>query len=368
MKILILYVSANSGHQRAAMAIERAIRRTDKDSEIAVFNYMGYVSPVWEKVVTKTYFAMIKVFPGAWNRIYDHRKLSHGISPLAKYINRKQVEKFQRFLKWFAPDAVACTQAFPCGVVGEVKKMGFQRLRLIAVVTDFIAHVYWVHEEVDRYIVAADESRRDLMSKGVNGERIKVLGIPIDPSFADRYDRTEIAKTLGFSPEKTTVLIMGGAQGYGPVEYTVSEIISQNLDIQILIVAGTNEILREKLSRLTQDRANIKVFGFVTNISEIMEICDIIITKPGGLTLAESMARGLPMILTLPIPGQEEKNMDFFVKNRMAFFANTAKDTVDILKRLLADKSLLAEYKRNISVNAKPSSSLDIAKEILKKN
>lgn len=365
MRVLVLYVSTNSGHQRAALAIEKAILHLDRKTEVVVFNYLAYVSPLWEKTVTYTYFSLIKLLPDMWNRLYDHRGISEGISPLTGWINGRQARRFNRFLSWFKPDVVVCTQAFPCGVVATFKRKQAQNLKLVAVATDYIAHIYWVYDEVDTYIVATEEARMDLEKKGVDDGRIKILGIPIDISFENRSERMRIAMYLGLSPEKTTVLIIGGGQGYGPMEGIVEEIIKLNLDVQLVIVTGTNEFLKNRLISKVGNAKGIKILGFITNVSEIMDVCDVVITKPGGLTTAEAMAKGLPMILTSPIPGQEKKNRDFFVSNHMALAADTPEEAAGMLKRFVTQPELLREYKQNISIRARPSAALDIAKEIL---
>lgn len=365
MKVLILYVSTNSGHQRAALAIEKALRQLNKEVEIANFNYLAYVSPLWEKIVTHLYFCLIKTCPRLWNRLYDHIGVSRRISPLTQRINQRQSKKIYRFLNWFKPDAIVCTQAFPCGVMADFKKDQASGIRLVAVATDYVAHIYWVHDEVDLYVVATEEAKEDLILKGVEAQKIKVLGIPIDPAFAIRNERSEVAASLGLSPVKKTVIVMGGGQGYGPLEDIVREILKLKLDLQLLIITGTNEILRKKLSEELDNLKEIKIFGYINNVSEIMEAGDIIITKPGGLTTAEALARNLPMILISPIPGQEEKNRDFFVKGRMALKGDNPGEAGEELKRFILEPELLSEYKRNIGRHGRPSSSLDIAREIL---
>jgi len=365
MRVLILYVSTNSGHQRAALAIEETLRRIDKEIEIVSFNYLGYVSPLWEKIVTYIYFSWVKVLPGIWNRLYDHAGVSKHIAPFTRWINKHQSKRFNRFLEWFRPDIVVCTQAFPCGVAARLKQGMADSFKLMAVATDYIAHIYWVYDEVDIYMVATEKARMDLINKGVDAKKIKVLGIPIDLVFAGQNKRKEIQMNLGLSPKKTTVLIMGGGQGYGPIEDIATEILNLNLKIQLLIITGTNEFLQKRLIRAFANVSDVKVFGFVSNVSEIMDACDVVITKPGGLTTAEALAKGLPMILTLPIPGQEEKNREFFTRERMAFAGDSPKDTARVLKRFILEPEILEEYKNNISVHARPSASLDIAKEII---
>lgn len=365
MRILILYVSNNSGHQRAGLAIENALRRIDREIEIANFNYIGYKSPLWEKTVTYLYFSWIKVLPGIWNRLYDHVGVSKWISPFTRWINERQSRKFSRFLDWFRPDAVVCTQAFPCGVIASFKRKRNNGPKLMAVATDYIAHIYWVYDEVDTYVVAIEDAKTDLINKGVDAKKIKVLGIPIDIAFAQQNKRSQIAMKLGLFPEKTTVLIIGGGQGYGPLEEITTEIINLNLDIQLLIITGINEFLQKRLINAFGNISGVKIFGFVTNISEIMDMCDVIITKPGGLTTAEATARGLPMVLTSPIPGQEEKNMNFFIRGRMAFAGDSPGEAAVMLKKFLLEPEMLKEYKKNIKGCAKPGSSLNIAREII---
>jgi processive 1,2-diacylglycerol beta-glucosyltransferase len=325
-RILLLYISVLSGHHRAAMAIEKALRYLNPDTQIYSINSFHYTNPILERIINRTYSGIIKRTPEVWEYLYDNPRVVKNTKALKEMIHRHNSLKMKNLINDFNPDAVACTQAFPCGMIADYKVTHNSRLPLVGVLTDFYPHSYWIYDSVDIYAVASDAARDRLVSNGVPFEKIKITGVPIDIKFNVSCDKACSLKALGLDPYKKTVLIMGGSGGLGPIKKVVFSLDRINCDIQMIVVSGTNSKLNSYLKRRT-DRMNKKivVIGYAENIDELMGASDLIITKPGGLTVSEALAKRLPIVIINPIPGQEAKNTEFLLEKGAAVRAKTEK-------------------------------------------
>jgi processive 1,2-diacylglycerol beta-glucosyltransferase len=170
-------------------------------------------------------------------------------------------------------------------------------------VTDFDVHRIWVNAGIDIYTAACDYTRDKLIALGVSPEKIHITGIPTDPKFSQRPDPVELKKKLGIKDGILTVLIATGSFGMGPIEGLMERLV----DYQLLIVCGQNKDLYERLK--PKARKNAHVLGLVDNMEELMSVSDIMVTKPGGLSISEALVKKLPMIFFSAIPGQETNNI-----------------------------------------------------------
>ncbi|MFA5389727.1 MAG: glycosyltransferase, partial [Candidatus Omnitrophota bacterium] len=266
----------------------------------------------------------------------------------------------------FKPDAVICTQAFPCGMVADYKKYLGLNLPLFGVLTDHAPHSYWIFDNVDYYIVPSDLSRDHFMKNGVSDARIKIFGIPINPRFSVAHEKDAICGKLGLDKNKKTVLIMGGSQGLGPVEKITDALEHVEADFQILAVCGINKRLLNVLAKKEKRyRKKLVVMGLVENIDELMEASDVIITKPGGLTTSEALAKNLPMIIIHPIPGQETKNTEFLLHQGVALRAEDEEDVAVMVQELFSNSVKLDEMRKKAELIKKPDSAMAIARLVL---
>jgi len=365
-KILLMYISTSSGHHQAAVALEKALEILDPSVEILNVNSLNYTNPLVERVINRTYMGVIKNSPEVWEYLYDNPKVFRNISKLRDLIHRFNSGKLKALLDDFKPDAIACTQAFPCGMVADYKSSYCLDVPLFGVLTDYAPHSYWIFDSVNYYIVHSETAMDKLVENGIPKERVRIFGIPIDPGFINEKNVNEIINAIGIDKNIPTVLIMGGGQGLGPIPEIVSSLNKMNRPIQMLIVAGTNE----RLSRWLEKRKRYFkmasfVYGYVSNIDELMAVATLIITKPGGLTISEAMAKSLPMIIIHPIPGQEAKNTEYLLKEGAAIRADSAKDVGVLTEALLNQPAKLEQMRRNSKRIAKPNSANEIAKLIL---
>ena len=323
MKILLLTVTAGYGHHATAKAVADLFEK--KGAETKIVDVYEYISKMVQKALAKGYLLSSKYTPELYRLFYD--KTSKNREKLdkmniVKLVNTLGAFKFEHFVDNFEPDAIVCTHVLAAHLVSQMKQRDMVTAPCIGIATDYCIHPYW--EDVlhmDGLVIASERITRTAVKRGIPEERLLPFGIPIHPKFNVEISREEACKQLNLSPDRPTLLVMSGSMGYGNSTETVRQITELGIDFQILAVCGNNKRTYHKLCDFKAEYAGscrIDVMGFVDNVEVLMSASDCIITKPGGLTVSESIAKGLPMILVHPIPGQEERNVEFLMNNGMA--------------------------------------------------
>jgi len=366
MKALLMYISMNSGHHRATLAIEEALKLLEPGAKILNINAFNYTNPILEKVVIKTYLGMIKKRPEMWGYLYDNPEVLKKTQKLRELIHKFNSKKLKTLLEEFNPDVVGCTQAFPCGMAADYKKTFSSRLPLFGILTDYLPHSYWFYDTVDYYIVPSKPAGERFLRSGIAKENIKELGIPIDYRFGKSLDKEAICARLNLDKDIPVILIMGGGQGMGSIKEVALSLNGSKLPMQILVVTGLNKRLHKWFCKAKSFfQKKIIAFSYVENIDELMEISTLIITKPGGLTTAEALAKGLPLIIVNPIPGQETNNTEYLLNEKVALEADTSEAVKGLVEDVLSSPAKLnLMHSRTLSLS-RPNASVDIAKMML---
>lgn len=365
-RIILMYISEISGHHSATIAIEKALKTLSPQAEILNINAFNYTNPTSEKIVNRLYLGLIKAAPRIWNYLYDNPAVVKKVEKIKENIHRMNSPKLKNLFDKFKPGVVACTQAFPCGMVADFKKTYGSGLPLVAVLTDYIPHAYWVYDMVDYYVTPSEEVARRLEQKGVESLKIKPLGIPFNPGFTQPILKEQACRKLGLDPRQIIILIMGGGQGLGPIKTIVKSLEKAKGDFQEIVVTGINKKLYRSLKKkIEKSKKKILLYGYADNINELMSVSDIIITKPGGVTTAEALAKKMAMIIVKPIPGQEANNTDYLMEMGAAVKAGSAKGVRAILEGLLSDRHKLAGLRNSAEKISKPNASFDIARLLL---
>lgn len=361
-----MYITLNSGHHRAACAIENALKQISPGTQTLNINAFAYTNPILEKIINQTYMSVIKNKPEVWEYLYDNPKVLKSVQGMRDAIHKFNSKKLKALLEDFRPDAVVCTQAFPCGMIADYKYNSNLSLPLVGVLTDHAPHSYWIFPNVDCYLVPSEASREKFIKNGIDQTKIKVFGIPIDPKFSKQHDKNELCDKLGFDRQKPIVLIMGGSQGLGPVENIVNMLGGIDIEFQFVVVCGSNARLEKRLrARAKKYLKKLLVLGHVDNVDELMEVSSLVITKSGGLTTAEALSKDLPMIIVHPIPGQELKNTEFLLNQGVALRAEDSEDIAALVQELLLHSNKLTEMRLRAAELKKPGAALDIADLVL---
>ncbi|MCY0882196.1 MAG: glycosyltransferase, partial [Firmicutes bacterium] len=230
------------------------------------------------------------------------------------------------------------------------------------VMTDYSVHSQWIHPEVDAYFVGSIEMQEELLRRGIAEERIIVSGIPVDVRFRETVDHAAIRKNLGIGQEPV-VLFMGGAyMPYDEYMRILKAIDHAQGSYTIIVVAG-REKLRQQMAQIYQKQAyhRMIVLNYVTNVHELMAISALLISKAGGLTTTEALCRGLPIIIFRPIPGQEEANANFLVRNGAGLHAYSEKELTETVESLFLHPESLQKLVDNAVKLGHPTAALTVA-------
>lgn len=365
--IVIFYISEFGGHNKAANNVKEALLHKDQSLNVTTINGFGYFYPRTEKFADSLYTTVIKHFPFIWGRMYDRKKVIRNLSPLRKWVSEHTFKKLSNFVKKTSPDCFIATQAFPCGLIADFKEKFNCKIPLIAVVTDYHPHGFWIHNAVDKYVVASSAAKDVLVDKGIPCEKIEILGIPISYRFLNQTAKEAVAEEFKFLKDAKSVLIMGGGLGIGPIEKIVKELDSSNEHFQIIAICGQNKKLYAWFEKNKNSfKKPVFYYGYVDFINKIMDFADIIVTKSGGITISEALAKGLAIIVSNPIPGQEEHNVSYLLKNEAVMRADDPQEIGRIAMELLGDERKTASLKANAKKISLPDSSLKIAELVLK--
>lgn len=370
-KILFFYLTKYSGHYAAAVAVEEALRAHDPSIKTLLIDSFSHTNPVLSKVTLKAYLAVLRTVPEVWEFLYDNPEFKTATKQIRELLNRGNSKKLQKVLLDFAPDAVVCTQGFACGVMASWKRSMAgtpqANLKLIAVLTDYVAHRYWGDPQVDMYIAPSADTGLALEAQGVGADRIRTVGMPVHHAFNRPVNRDAVIQTLGLTPNLPKVLVMGGSLGLGPIKSVIRKLDRLPQPFDIVCITGSNNELKEALARKHDKRRHlIKVMGFVDNINELMEISEMIVTKPGGMTTTEALIKGLPMIIIKPIPGQEAKNTHFLLAHNVAVNAESTTEVADYVAEFFRNPGRLQSMRAAAAALGRPNAAHDAAREILR--
>lgn len=372
MKILIASVSCGAGHLRAAEALETAVRTSHPWAEVTHLNLMDTVSKPFRLFYEGGYALLAKKAHWLWGQLYDlsDRDLFWPLSQrLANAIQRTQADAFFDFLKKYQPQKIIATHFLAPQLVTVPLREKYFDFSVECVVTDYGLHRFWVEPSIERYYVAHEGLVQDLQKLNVPKERVSVTGIPIDPIFLKDVNTEQVRLQLGLDQIKPVVMVLAGGYGFGTVEKTVRRLFDLSQPVQIIAVAGKNEELRKRIEALEPPPGfKLITLGYSKNMHELLSISDLVVTKAGGLTVSEGLAKGVPMIFFGLLPGQEEKNA-FYVEDLGAgVVAHTLSDVLEQAQRILGSSAVLSEMKQKARSIYRPKAAFDIIETALRGN
>ena len=374
MKVLIFYASYGGGHLNAAKSIENCIKNNYKNIDVEMIDCMKYVNKTIEKITTAAYREMAKKMPWAWGRIYSDAQKGP-LAHITSRSNKIMAIKLLQLLREKKPDLIISTHPFGSQMCSYLKRKNKITAKIATILTDFAPHDQWLvgHEFTDYFFVAHNKMKEYLISKNVNKNNIYVTGIPISNRFQKKYNKNEILQEFNLSKEKFTVLFFGGGE-FGLGKTRTSQIFEDFVretkihNIQIIAISGKNPKMKASFEEIvTNNKAkeNVVILEFTNKVPELMNISNIVVTKPGGLTTSESLASHLPMVVINPIPGQEEENAEFLESKGIAVWIKKNDNSEKIIENLLSDKEKLEEMKENTKILSKPNSTDDICNILL---
>jgi processive 1,2-diacylglycerol beta-glucosyltransferase len=365
-RVLILSASVGSGHVKAADALARAMRaRSDVDEVLSddSLDHTNVLHKQFYSTLYKKLSAMLPEFLGWWYETSDDPWVADKGRLL---IDLPQALPLINLVREFKPDLILCTHFMPAGVISWLIANGKLEARLGVVITDFHFHAFWITRAFNWYFVAQEDDKIHMEALGLPADRIEVTGIPVEPEFGAPVDVNAVLERHGLQPGRPTLLVAGGALGMSPATAVVRQLLQLDRDFQAIIVCGKNEEMLNEIVDLLKDRpADFRVFGYTKEMSDFMSVATILLSKPGGMTTAEAVACGLPMMILDPIGGQEERNADVLLEAGAAVKCTEVTLVAHKLRRLLDDPERLRQMSRNARSLGHPNAAAEISRIVL---
>jgi processive 1,2-diacylglycerol beta-glucosyltransferase len=370
-RVLVMSASVGAGHLRAAQAVELALRQARPDAVVKNIDVLEMTNAAFRRLYGQAYLDLVNKAPHVLGYFYD---LMDQPSPSGKYrrdrfrlaIEKLNLRSFVAFLEEEPWDLVISTHFLPAGIIASLRKDGREQ-RHVTVTTDFDTHRLWVNQPCDHYFTATEEGALYLKHWGVPAGDVTVTGIPIHPVFAEPKDRKACLEKHGLDGDRPVVLQLAGGFGVGPIEHIYRALLDVEVPLQVAVICGRNEAAKAQLEALRPPpRHRSKVMGFTTDIDELMAVADLVVSKPGGLTTSETLARGAAMVVVNPIPGQESRNSDYLLENGAAIKVNNVPLLAHKVTAVLRDAGRLARLKENARRLGRPRAAFDVVERAMK--
>jgi len=365
-RVLIISTSAGTGHVRAGEALTKVFEEHPMVGEVVHSDALDFTNKVFRDFYSKLYARLVQTAPeflGWWYKQSDEPWKTDGMRLMLDRLNTGPLVKF---IRHFNPHITVCTHFMPAGIISHLIAKNLLDAHLSIVVTDLDFHAMWLSRVFHRYFVAIEETKVHLEELGLPKERITVSGIPIDPEFATPIDRVATRFEYGLHPTRPTMLLSAGALGAGPAEFVVERLKNLRSKAQTIVVCGRSPETRDRVLQLVgPNNVNFKVFGYTTRMPDLMKISDLFIGKPGGLTTAEALACGLPMVIVSPIPGQEERNSDHLLEEGVAVKCNEMTTIPYKIDTLLDDPIRVEEMRRKAFALSRPDAARTIVRTLV---
>lgn len=363
MKAIILTLSTGNGHHIASNSIKDYL--VSKGVDATVIDAYKYFSKCLSKIIEKGYVWGAKYTPYMYGKFYDSIERHNPESQMSwsRFCNGLVASKFGKYISKQNPDIVISTHPLAAVLMTTYKRKQLVNTKTIGIVTDFCILPYWDMADMDYFVTANDDVKYMLEKKGIASEKILPYGIPINGKFAKKMSKEEARKQLGIE-DKTTLFVMSGSMGFGNTEDYISMLDRMEGDFQIVNVCGSNKSMKNRIDRM-RTLKKIYNYGYVDNVDIIMDASDIMITKPGGLSASEAIAKNLPMILINPIPGQEDRNKEYLVNSGMATGVSNNLPIDVIVNMLLNNKEKRNQILAMQQMIGRPNASEDIGNFII---
>ena len=371
--ILILSASVGTGHLRAAEAVALALRRLAPQAVVKNVDVLSLAIRPFRYCYGQIYVDLIDRAPqvlGFFYNLMDRfrppAEQSHRWDHVRVGLEKMSLRPFLHLLRHHPWDLIINTHFLPGEIIASLHEQEHFEVPQLMVITDFEAHRLWVPQPCAHYFVATEETARYLQCYEVPGEDISVTGIPIHPVFAESKSQELCRIRHGLALDRPVILQLAGGYGVGPIEELYRALLAVEVPIELVVVTGHNAMARQHLEGLAvPPKHRTKLLGYTRDMDELMAAANLVVTKPGGLTTSEALARGRPLVIVYPVPGQEDRNSDYLLENGAAIKINHMPTLSFKVTSLLRDKERLALLQANARRLGRPHAAFDVAEQAL---
>jgi len=344
-KILIFTASTGEGHNQVAKSLELELDRLGYD--VTKVDFVKQTRKIVNRLIEDGYLILATKFPKLYGHLYNFTNRDKITKSITRILALEEYKLGKKLIKKYEPNLIIGTHPFVVPIVDTIKRRGYYNCPVISIITDFEAHQVYISKHVDAYITGSYHTNESLISKGIDENKIHTFGIPINKIFFEQKEEI-IDKNNGFK-----ILMMGGSMGVKTMKKAFNSLLDAKNVFSISIVCGNNIEIYDELQKFAVEydgNKNINIIGFSDNISELMEEADVIISKPGGLTVTEAIVKNLPMIIPYYIPGQEGDNKDFLAISNIAINVKNVEDLPSVIDDLIESPEKLEKMRDNMKL------------------
>jgi processive 1,2-diacylglycerol beta-glucosyltransferase len=349
MKALLLTVTAGQGHNSTSYALANYLETQGVDC--TVLDTYKYLSKLIGDLVDYGYTSLARHSPELHLLMYNKAEKDSSNEKVRKNylpytIAEASKKKMQKYINSKQPDVIICTHIFTAIIITQMRRDGILDVKIpvFGIVTDFTLHPFWEDTVLDYYVIANEQLIYAAQRRGIDRDKLLPFGIPVKEKFSEEIPAAEARAMLNLK-DTMTMLLISSSVGFGNIPEYLSDIDKVPMDFQTVIICGRNKRLSKKI-RDTAYNKDVIVVEFVDNMELYMDAADVVITKPGGLTVSESLAKRKPLILTDPIPGVENRNTYFLINNNLAVYAGKYTRIDDVIMQLFSHPEKLSQMKR----------------------
>jgi processive 1,2-diacylglycerol beta-glucosyltransferase len=367
--IIILSVSAGAGHVIAGRGLEQAFRAAAPDIPVTHVDMLALTSRFFRHLYAGGYETLVRYAPTVMGWIYD--AMDRGGGDLGDRL-RIAIQDWHKgplldYLRAARPRLVVSTHFLPAEVIAQARRAGETWGAHAIVTTDYETHRLWTQEPADRYYAATDLGAALLTSWGAPRDKILTTGIPVRTGFGTALPRDEAARRRGLDPRRPIILLLCSGLGDALPVVLLDQLLRLPPEVQLVVLVGRNAPLQARLERRTEPLApgRVHIVGFSEVMHEWMRAADLAVGKPGGLTVSESLACGLPLAIVKPYPGQELRNADYLLEHGAALRVHSPRLLAYRMRTVLADRVGLESLRAATHRIARPEAAAEIARDAL---
>ena len=354
---------------RAAQALEEALSLSAPGINVHLFDALEFGVFPYRRLYRSLYLFLARRLPRLLDLLYRLTdSLPWGLSGLLPAVDRLAFRRLTKKILQDPPDLILCTHFLPLEILAPLRQSGVLSAPLFGIITDLHPHGIWLWPGVDRYFTAHEDGSERIALRAPAAS-VSPVGIPVSPAFSKEADRPALRKKLGL-PDRRTILLLAGGEGIGDLPGLIASFRGFPEEVNLVAIAGKNPRLEAHCRQLarTIDSPGLSVhtMGFVQNMAQWMAASDVVITKPGGLTLFEALALGRPLILLKARGGQEEVNRQWAISRGAAMGCNSAGRGGGILASLLSPPGRLETMARAARQSGQPQAAATVAREVVR--
>lgn len=344
MKVLIFSASTGGGHKRAADALMDFIKTNSPQTEVKILDGIALTGSFYNNFVCGGYRILAKKAPHFYGHIYRVSDKKSMLNDFCNNVNKSMSKRILPAIEEYKPDIIVSCHAFVTTMLGDLKTKRKVDVPIISLITDFSPHYTYIADGIDHYVVSSEKMVKDLNKKyNIDKSRVHPFGIPVFQKFSGVFDKSLLIQKLNLKSGTKTILFMAGSFGVNEVLKVYKDIANKCRECQFAVITGNNPKLYSKFKKIVNK--NTQLLMYVNNVEDYMHCADIIITKPGGLTVSESLQCTLPMAIYSAFPGQEADNADFLLESGVAIMLE--KNPGDTINELVHNKDKLQKMSNN---------------------